>query len=406
MDSVILQEYKDAGEDANDIILYLQRHGPFAISQGYHGLYGSTVLSNYAMRRAAKEIWREFDLERYQRERNEWMKDTPYAVLRRMFWGRYRRYWNPSRQSGDVWLYYIAKKKEHLDNKRAEDRQDRHRGAEKRRVKEQQQIERIGLEGFNRRMERQKAESIQIKAAKVNRTSKEFLRFLDWRQGSEGKIYDTTQIYVTPRQAFCTPSGTSDLPISVPMRKAHDLYEVLCRIVAKPVCSVEITLMQTAAIETVPVPYLLVGDGLARLNGMSRLSDFVTKRLHSHVENDGKHYFGWGEIVRPYRQFPDEWRQYEGLELPFGNPQKSARGEIVRRLLGCIVKMTITTPDHKLVFHTGAETFYMTPADVITGYFQDPFERERQKTLKAQQDRIQKRRNPTNPTVYERKHAN
>ena len=389
MDTIILHEYIDAGEDSDDIILWFQRHGSRSVTEGYQHLSGANALMMHAMQRAASEIWRELDHARYRREKAQWEQDmsAPYGVLRRMFWGRFRRYWNPSRQSGEVWLHHQAQMKEGSDARKYQDREDRRRGAEKRQHREQEQKDRLGVYGFNRRMACQKQESIRTKATKVDRTGKEFLRFLDWRQGCD---YDTTRGYIQPEQVFQAPGLPSATSIiSIPMRGASDLHEALCRMVAekKPVCRVDITLMQTASLETIPVPYMLVDNGrVARLNGLNRLPDHVTKRLTSHAEKDGTHYFGWGEVATPYRQFPDEWRKYEGLESPLGNPQKTGRGEVVRTLKGGIVKMTVTTQEHTLCFKTGASVG-LTVAQVFSQYFLDPFERERQKTRAARREK-------------------
>ena len=396
MDTIVLREYNDAGGDPDDIILWFQRHGARGLTEDYRDFSGANALCRFAMQRAASEIWRELDHERYRREKAQWEQEmsAPYGVLRRMFWGRFRRYWNPSRQSGEVWLHHRAQTKKRHNAWYVQDREDRRRGAEKRRAREQEQIDRLGVNGFNRRMTRQKAESIQTKAAKIDRTSKEFLRFLDWRQSPEGRAYDTSHGYVRPEQVFQTrPFCTSSSVVSVPMRGPSDLHEVLCHLVVekKPVYRAEVTLMQTASLETIPVPYMLVDDGrVSRLNGLGRLPDSVTKRLTSHAEKDGTHYFGWGEMATPYPQFPDEWRKYEGLEAPLGNPQRTGRGEIVRTLKGCIVKMTVTTQEHTLHFKTGASRTALTTEKVFSQYFLDPFERERQKTLAAQRDRAQR----------------
>ena len=392
MDTIIQQEYNDGGEDPNDILLWFQRHGPpHGVTKEYQVLSGAKVLMKHAMQRAATEVWLQFDPKRYAREKAEWEREmsAPYGVLRRMFWGRFRRYWNPSKRSGEIWLYHQDQKKCRLFARKAQYCEDRRRGAEKRRIREQEQIDRLGVDGFNRRMARQKQESIQNKAAKIDRSSKAFLRFLDWRQSPAGQKYDTPRKYVRPEKVFETPTRTSTSIVSVPMRQSSDLHEVLCRLVAekKPVRGVEVTLMQTAAIETVPVPYVLVVDGVNRLNGMNRLPDFATRRLTSHAERDGTHYFGWGEEVTPYQQFPDEWRKYEGMESPLGNPRKTARGEIVRTLAGCIVTMTVTTQDHTLRFKTGADQTALTGDQVLGRYFLDPFEQERQKTLAAQREK-------------------
>lgn len=403
MDTIVLHEYCGAGEDPDDILLWFQRHGARGVTEDYRNLSGANALRTYAMQRAASEIWRELDHERYAREKAEWEKETsaPYNVLRRMFWGRFRRYWNPPRQSGEIWLYHQVQKEDQFNSWKVQDCEDRRRGAEKRRIREQKEIECLGVDAFNQRMWRQKQESIRNRVAGVDRSSTEFLQFLDWRQSREGQQFDTVPNYGQPEKVFSerlpqhivsTTPTSSDPPnvhAFVAMPTSSDLHDVLCRLATekRPVY-VRVTLLQTASLESVPVPYALDGERLARLEGVSRLEDYITHSLISHVEKDGAHYFGWGEEVVLYRRFPDKWRNYEGLASPSGNPQKGAYGKVVRTLKGCILKMIIATQEHVIYFRKGASARIAPTVDqVMNDYFMNPFEKERERALAARHAR-------------------
>ena len=391
MDTIVLHEYNDAGQEPGDIILWFQRHGVRGVTEDYRDLSGANALARHAMQRAASEIWRELDHERYRREKAQWEQEmsAPYGVLRRMFWGRFRRYWNPSRQSGEVWLHHQAQKKDRERSWVSQDREDRLRGAEKRRIREQEQIDRIGVDGFNRRMARQKQESIQNKAAKVDRTGKEFLRFLDWRQSPKGRVYDKAPAYGTPEKVFCGPARSQRRVLTVPMRDSEALYGVLCCLVGKNI-HVSVDMMQTASVQSVAICYAIRNKKASRINGMDRCPDRVSsKRLTTHYENEKLgHLFGWGEGSLTWCLFPEEWRKYQGLEAPLGNPQKATRAEYVRNIRGCLIGMMIHAKQHRLSFKIGAsERVALTVDQVMNQYFQDPFERERQKTLAAQRER-------------------
>ena len=386
---VVLCEHQSAGAKKHDIILWFFRHGKDEVpTSEINTLQGHGKHMYYAMQRAASEIWRELDVERYNREKAAWDQDRPYNVLRRMFWGRFRSYWNPQRESGCVWEHHRLQHRSAYDVWKAQDLEDRRRGAEKRRIKEQEQIQRLGVDGFNRRMHRQKAESIVTKAEKIDRSSKEFLRFLDWRQSDAGKAYDKKPVYKKPEKVFPALTWTNYKTHTVPMATPRDLYDVLCRLVAEDI-RVEVTLLSTAAIESVPVSYVVKESGKAsRLENMGRGQDHQERRLTRHYEDaDLGHLFGWIEGHEVWTLFPEEWRKYQGLERPLGNPQKSSRAESVRNLKGCIVKMKVGGRGNLLNFVTGATSQALSPDQVMDKFFPDPFSEAKRKAEEARREK-------------------
>lgn len=395
MDTIIATEHRESGAPVGDILLWFQRHCADSFTPEYHHLTKGGDLKNYALCRAAHEITGELDPERYEREKAEWYTktDKPYTVLRRMLWGRFRHYWNPVRESGQVWLWYRMQTKKRDEERRRE----RLRGAEKRHLKEEQEIDRLGLAKYNQRMAREKQDSIALRASRVDRTSTQFLKFLDWRESADGKKYDSPPHYDIPRTVFChpqTPETKSGICLSIvtyPTLVKHtvgvttprDIYDLLVLLVDKPIYGVKVLLLHTVDVATVATPHVLSGGTIQSIRGMNREQNCQQRKLISFANG----YFGWGETATPYQLFPDEWKNYEGLEAPLGNPKITGRAYIVRNLKDCIVQATIEAPGVSVTVKTGAQSQPLTPSEIRDMYFLDAIEKARRKALEDRREK-------------------
>lgn len=374
MDCIVVQEWEAAGAADDDVLLWFQRHGPSPHpGTDFQHLYGAITLMGYAMQRAASEIWKELDHARYVREKakREAEISTPYGVLRRMFWGRFRRYWNPTRQSGEVWQLHNEQQQATREQKKATYREDRPRGAQKRRTKEQQQMDR-------------KAES---RTTGVDRASRHFLAFLEWRQSTEGKSFNNPPGYIEPEGVFYGSAPPTKMQ-TVGVLDASSIHRLLCQLIEQNeiVNRVVIKIRQTLDVSTVPAPYLIhPNDTLFPLTGMARLKD---DGFYS-VTHHHKGCLGIGEYSTAYRLFPDPWNAYEGLEEPLGNPGKYQVATVVRNLKGCIAMAKIFTPEVQLTVHTGGS---MTVQAILDKYFVCPFEMARREALDTQRTRATKHR--------------
>lgn len=393
---IVRQEHEAFNGDTNDVVLWFGRHGADpAPGIRFEHLSGARALSRYALLRAATEIWHELDPTRYAIEKADWEHEcsAPYDVARRLFWARFRRYWNPKRGTGEVWLWHQKQLAAARRLHRKHISEQRLRGAEKRRRKEAQEIARLGLDEYNQRMARQKLESLHIRAAKVDRTSKEFLQFLEWRRSNEGRSYDKRPHFDSPDVLPSAPSiNRRSHTVATSLSTSADLYRFLQLLTEQKRALFEcvaVTLVSTADPNTVPVPFVLLNGKPSRLDGSPRLPDIATVHILRTMHNG---LYGWGATGSVFRSFPERWRKYEGLEPPFGNPRLAAKASIVRRIEGCLHELVVTTPTQQIVIKVGARACASTPLGLLEMYFEDPFERARREALVARQERKRERK--------------
>lgn len=385
----VQEEICQSGDRPDDILWWFLCHGgasriEVACTTNVESLSSYNQHARAALERSASEIWHELDL-------------TQPTSVRRLFWGRFRRYWNPSQKTGTYWKHYHARRHDAETRRRDEQR----RGAEKRRLREQQEIDRLGVAAYSRRMQRDKEASLATRAAKVDRNSAEYLRFLEWRRTEKGRSFDTAPGNITPlpcvfgTHQWRSPSNRVSDAVYAP----QDLFAVLCGLTEiegerRKALSVRVTVTQTAEVETVPVPYVVIGGTAYRLDGTARLGSSSSLYLLQSHFCDAKqgHLFGWGERTSFWCRFPDPWDKYNGLPLPFGNPRRSTNAQVIRSLKGCISTMIIESPEQTLTLRTGGRR---TPPEILDAYFADPFEREKRR-VEAERE---KRRTQAAPSV-------
>ena len=289
-----------------------------------------------------------FDFTRYERE--EGWRD---GVLLNLFWGRYRSLWKPRRGTGALSLRSQELSQRILELKRRITQSQHIQARNKQMEKEQQEIARLGRERYNQRMLRQKQESEQRKAQEVmteakRRRDPQYQRFLDWREKPETRaLYEQPDVQAPlthlPRASGPAPRAKSSQ--SLILASSSELNQLFVRllqefeILGRPKVSCRSI---NGDASTIPYTCVATTKELSHLKGCSRKAlNFSAEISHFYTRGARTVFCLDDEALFAYSLFPPEYKRYEGLPAPLGNPKKTARMQVMLDLSGCLSQFEV-----------------------------------------------------------------
>ncbi len=287
---------------------------------------GRGKFNREAFRKAASQVFTEFDMRRFVKERQAWKKEygpeVPYPdVFRSKFWGRYKGF-----------CAQYAKEKPSLDEARA---------------------------------------------------NKYRQKFVQWRKSDYGSAYDegvqSQGLYSTGQAVFktCEPSKTAKptVLVQIGVAGAHDLYELLAFLVRyreDTICDVLVQLVEETEQRTNYTPCVFSTFGCHSIVGVPSLVCGKDARYYpvdrvTWCTNETM-LVNFGERGRVRTTFPPKWAQFESLPPPLGNPHVEVLATVFRDVRHAISGLCVVTHERHVWIDLSTEEVEGVP-DIVKKFF-------------------------------------
>lgn len=195
-------------------------------------------------------------------------------------------------------------------------------GQKKRAIKINTLKTRLGEDGFNTMMQRDKAR-MHNKSTELTGSKKD-KQFAEWRQSPQGRLYDLpmskkTDGFTVLSLNYNTRFGRTIVEFST----SASIGSVIEKLIKnRPRDTFVINYNVDSLTGDVPYTFCAEKSGDLRIDGHSHSTNgFHTKCIYSVIQTGNAISYSFGENMSLYRTFPNEWLKYQGNPAPFGNPK-------------------------------------------------------------------------------------
>lgn len=297
--------------------------------------------------------------------------------------------------------------------KKAEEKENKERGQQKRILREQKYRNNIGDEEFNRRMLIDKK-----KKAEKGGTDKQYLAYLEWKNTFEGKQYNlgfgsqSKNIVHVDSQTFLQKlNGILASNIKSLMVPKQVFYDILKTILENhKEYRVNMTLKEGSTTNQIPTQHVIFEpDSIRDIVSAQRkavIEGTVLKWYRSHKDI----YVSFDSYPGSYhRTYPKQWENFENFKDPetgefVGNPKIKSLAHKFYKVCGKELEMsifhnkrkyTITYPGHDNVYDTKDKLLKMMSENNTENIIKDRLQEKIKKDKEERAKNHKKRRTPT-----------